>query len=162
MTAVDAEQGKEFVDDFIEHYGVKGMRWGVRRTDAQLARAGAKKSGDDDSGSKSKKVVGKTKTSGKSASQMSDKELKRVVDRINTEQQYARLTAPPPGKAAAVSKFFAGIAVNAARTNLQTIANAQGAKLVGDLMATKSGGPRIPPPPNRFPSAPPNPLDRIG
>ena len=23
----------------IQHYGVKGMKWGVRRSDAQLARA---------------------------------------------------------------------------------------------------------------------------
>ena len=27
-------------DDFLEHYGVKGMKWGVRRDDAVLARIG--------------------------------------------------------------------------------------------------------------------------
>lgn len=29
----------------LEHYGIKGMKWGVRRTDAQLARARGKRKG---------------------------------------------------------------------------------------------------------------------
>lgn len=29
-------------DDFLEHYGIKGMRWGVRRSDDQIGRAKAK------------------------------------------------------------------------------------------------------------------------
>lgn len=40
------------VDRFLEHFGVKGMRWGVRRTDEQLARASK---GKKDSSSKSEK-----------------------------------------------------------------------------------------------------------
>lgn len=35
MTIVD-------VDDFLAHYGVKGMKWGVRRSDEQLARASSR------------------------------------------------------------------------------------------------------------------------
>lgn len=33
----------EQTDDFLEHYGVKGMRWGRRRTDAQLDAAKSKR-----------------------------------------------------------------------------------------------------------------------
>lgn len=31
------------VSEFLEHYGVKGMRWGVRRSQAQLDRAAGRK-----------------------------------------------------------------------------------------------------------------------
>lgn len=32
------------VDDFLEHYGVKGMRWGVRRSASELARGSSSES----------------------------------------------------------------------------------------------------------------------
>lgn len=35
----------ETTEDFLAHYGVKGMKWGVKRTDAQLERAAEKRSG---------------------------------------------------------------------------------------------------------------------
>lgn len=159
MTASEQDLGKEF----LEHYGVKGMKWGVRRTDAQLSR-GKGKDKEDGGGAKPKKVVGKTKTTGKSASEMSDAQLKKVVERINTEQRYAQLTAPKPGVASAVGKFAAEIAVNVARTQITAVANKQAAGIIGELMAKKSKpvALRIPPPPNRFPNAPPNPFDKVG
>lgn len=41
-------QHSELLDNFLEHYGIPGMRWGIRRTDAQLARSkGGGKSDDD-------------------------------------------------------------------------------------------------------------------
>lgn len=44
----------------LEHYGVKGMKWGVRRTDAELARARARrKQKVKDAGKKTKDVAGK-------------------------------------------------------------------------------------------------------
>lgn len=139
MTTAD-----EAATDFLGHYGVKGMRWGVRRTDAQLSKAaGKKKSESKDSGGGEKKVVGKTKTAGKSASDMSDKQLKKVVDRLNTEQQYARLTAPPPSRAQKTTKFFADIAVNVARTQITQAANAQASKHVASLMASKAPAKKV-------------------
>lgn len=45
---------------FLAHYGVKGMKWGVRRSDAQLARAsGSKKSGDAEASEKPKRRINK-------------------------------------------------------------------------------------------------------
>lgn len=160
--------GQVVVDqEFLEHYGVKGMRWGVRRTDAELARS---KGGSSDSGEKKKAVVGKTKTSGKSASDLSDAHLKKVINRINMEQQYAKLTAPPPSTAKKVSKFFGDLAVNVARTQLTQVANQQASKNVATLLAginNSSAKPRNTPrlPPDywkNLPSfPPPNAADRV-
>lgn len=68
-------------ENFLEHYGVKGMKWGVRRTKAQLAKSSKR---SDDSAK-----VKKLKKGGKNS--LSDQELKRVVNRLNMEQQYSRL-----------------------------------------------------------------------
>lgn len=54
----------------LEHYGTKGMKWGVRKD-----RGGS-------SGSK---------TSSRPASKMSDSELKKRVNRLNLEKQYSDL-----------------------------------------------------------------------
>ena len=66
------------VDDFFEHFGVKGMRWGVRRnrnntTTRQSLRP--KKEQTD-------------------LSKMSDAELRTRINRIQMERQYRELTSP--------------------------------------------------------------------
>jgi hypothetical protein len=63
------------VDDFLEHYGVKGMQWGVRRTRAQLS--------EDASRARQLKK--------RSVSSLSNQELKIVNERRNLEQNYTRL-----------------------------------------------------------------------
>ena len=66
--------------NFIEHYGVKGMRWGVRR----------KSSGSSSPASDDAKRHAANRKKGVSA--LSDKELKDLANRLNTEQQVSRLT----------------------------------------------------------------------
>lgn len=39
LSPFEGAEHSDYVDDFLEHYGVKGMRWGVRRSSAQLSRA---------------------------------------------------------------------------------------------------------------------------
>jgi len=62
------------VIEFLSHYGVKGMRWGVR-----------KKTASEDA----KRHAANRK---KSVSELSDKELQQLVNRMNMQQQYSRLT----------------------------------------------------------------------
>lgn len=126
------EKGKAF----LEHYGVKGMRWGVRRSDKQLKKAA--KEGDSGGASKPKTVVGKTKTSGKTASELSDKNLQKVINRMNMEQQHAKLTAPPPSVARKVTKFVSEVGVNVARTQLTNLANDQASKKIAAVLAKKA------------------------
>ncbi len=66
----------------LTHYGVKGMKWGVRRSEAQLARAaekrGQKRAARDEQKNKIKN--------------MSDDDLRSAINRMNMERQYAQLT----------------------------------------------------------------------
>jgi hypothetical protein len=78
------EQSDE-VEEFLAHYGVLGMKWGIRKD----ARVGPRRLGE------------RTDTGGKrnaSTSMFGDAELKQVIDRMKLEQEYARITTPPPSK----------------------------------------------------------------
>lgn len=76
----------------LYHYGIKGMKWGVRRTEAQLARARGEQ------WNPLKKKTASTKTSSSSSgekkkvSEMSDDELRRAVNRLQLEKQYRDLS----------------------------------------------------------------------
>lgn len=129
----------EIGKDFIEHFGVRGMRWGVRRSSGGVEK-GKKESSKKGDGDKPKVVVGKTKTAGKTAGGMSDAQLKKVNNRLQMEKQYKDLTRQPPSKKAAVTKFFADIAVNVARTQITAVANDMASQQVGKLLADKNLG----------------------
>lgn len=84
----------------LVHHGIKGMKWGVRRTEAQLARArGNTKSDEKTSSTSTKKAEPKKR---KKMSEMSDEELRRVVNRLQLEQQYRNLN---PEKVSVGKKF---------------------------------------------------------
>lgn len=64
----------------ISHYGVKGMKWGVRRSQAQLDRAAKRRSNSP-------------AAKRKEAKSMSDAELRSSINRLQMEKQYVDLTA---------------------------------------------------------------------
>lgn len=88
-------------ENYLAHYGVKGMRWGRRRGGDDLSSESASSPASTTTASKPRKVAGKTVTDdGKDITRMSDKELRERINRINMEQQYHKLTEPsyPPVK----------------------------------------------------------------
>ncbi len=90
-------------DDILEHHGVKGQKWGVRRSKSQLSK-----------GRKGKK----------SAKDLSDDDLKKAVNRLNMEQQYTRLTGGRNKSIIGIgAAFVSSIAVGILKTQVTNAAN---------------------------------------
>ena len=93
------------MDDVLIHYGILGMKWGVRRyqnKDGSLTSAGKKRySNNDDIKDAPQKNTEEPKN--KSVKDMSDEELRREVNRMQLEQSYLRMTGQniEKGKSAA-------------------------------------------------------------
>lgn len=86
------------VDNFLAHYGKKGMKWGVRKASLSPEHA-------------SVKTIRKSK-----AKSLSDAELKQAISRMNLEKQYKDLNPKGISKAnkIALSILAIGTTVNSA------------------------------------------------
>lgn len=76
------------MSDYISHFGVKGMKWGIRRyqnKDGSLTPEGRKRYGR----SEDSEIVRELRK--KPVSAMSNQELETVIRRMNLERQYRDL-----------------------------------------------------------------------
>lgn len=92
----------------LYHWGIKGMKWGVRRyqnPDGTLTAAGKKRQERLDQ-KKPHEDYAKAHSK-KSVQQMSDKELRERNNRLQMEQQYANLTKKTSVGKKAVTAFVA-------------------------------------------------------
>lgn len=74
-------------NDYLKHHGIKGMKWGVRRTEAQLARVRGK--AKKENWSEDARTVGEIRT--KNVKQMSNAEIRKVNERMDLERRYSQL-----------------------------------------------------------------------
>lgn len=81
-------------DKSLCHFGVKGMRWGVRRSQSQLGQ------------------TGQLRSDSKEIESMSDQELRNRINRLQMERQYTQLTQK---EKSAGRKFVESVLKNAAQ-----------------------------------------------
>ena len=86
-------------NDELYHYGVPGMRWGVRKSEDKLSRISSRSK--KEKWSEDATEVAKIKT--KKVSQMSNAELKKVNTRKDLEQNYHRLNPSAIKKGLAIA-----------------------------------------------------------
>lgn len=140
-------------DDVLAHFGVKGMRWGVRRSEkissgpveptAKVSRRTGvidthkTRGGEGFDAHNDAKVTARSKQiAKKSGTQaLSTKELQDLVSRMNLEQQYSKLAASKenPGK-----KFVQDLVVSEGKSYLKGKPG-PAVSLIGAALGTGSG-----------------------
>jgi len=94
----------DIVENTLKHYGILGMKWGVRRfqnPDGSLTPAGKeryrKKGYSDD-------YITARSLKGKGYKKLNDRELRRVVKRLDMEKRYRELSVAEYTKGLEVAK----------------------------------------------------------
>lgn len=119
-----SEDGAAVTAQILQHFGIKGQKWGVRRSREELARVNPSEDSARVEKAKAKVVGGNTAA-------LSNKELQDVVTRMNLEQQFSRLNA---GTQSAGKKFAKEILVNVAKQQVTTLASKAATKAVASAM----------------------------
>lgn len=118
-------------------YGIKGMRWGFRRTPAQLAadKAGENSAAPDGDGKSTAKPSGGSPNP-KAIKDLDNKELQELVNRLNLEKQYRQLTEKP--KKPTAKDFIKDLLVDIGKTELSRVVKT-GGRIQVEKMLGKQG-----------------------
>lgn len=131
-------------EDELYHYGVKGQKWGVRRTKAQLGyKTTSSKNKKANSFIKSyvnkrktskKKKVADEKTKKKSISEMSDAELRERISRLQMEKQYKDLLQTSKPQTFNGKKFVVNILEKSGENLATQVVNHYGATALNKII----------------------------
>lgn len=133
---------EQTLDDILLHYGVKGMKWGVHRKrsssegidpvpvrvrgDIVRNKVKVKTSGGElhpPSEDAVRAAVSKQKAKKSGTNALSNQELQQLVQRMNLEQQYSKLSSQNASPAA---KFVRDLVLNQGKQQLQSVVSDYG------------------------------------
>lgn len=141
-------QADQFVSDYLAHYGVKGMKWGVRKSDVpagetRVTQKGRKLKGEGGKGlpaheDAKKAAVSKQKAKGSGIQSLSNQELKDLANRMNLEQQVRQLSLQDKqANANPAARFIKRTLTQSGKQEAQKAANNATSKLVANMMKAK-------------------------
>jgi hypothetical protein len=108
------------VDDVLEHYGIKGMKWGIRRKDGPDGTVSSNPAVETSTPTKGN-PGGSSKGSSKDpVRDLSDQELRDLVNRLQMEKQLKSLMQEDTRKA---DGFIKGLLKDAGKRQVRTLAN---------------------------------------
>lgn len=122
-------------ENVLAHYGIRGMKWGVRRyqnKDGSLTAAGKKRYSGDGGNAGTTKSTTSSSSGRKKVSEMTDDELNRAVRRLQLEQQYRQLN---PEKISAGQKFVNKVAKDVIIPAATTVARNAVQKVMQDAVS---------------------------
>lgn len=123
------DRGATAVDGVLAHYGVPGMKWGVRKASSSVSSVVSKKksgSSHEVSEDHAKAVAALSKP----ASALSNTEMQTIITRMNLEKQYTqalKTAPPPPTRGQKVGRFVTSLLVDVGRTEVKRLARTAGA-----------------------------------
>lgn len=140
-----------YSDDYLAHYGVLGMKWGVRRTAAQLgnhvrtkrtqikrkqslAKARVTREKNRKAAAKRQKLLDKGLLSPK---KMTDTELKAKIERLNLEKEFKKSMADARGDGG--KKYATDILKKIGENTLTNLGTQAATHVIGEAINKAAG-----------------------
>lgn len=110
-------------EDALLHYGVLGMRWGVRKDRKTGKREGTPVKGTKAAKRSSPSVSPSSSSSSPSPSDLTTQQLRDKVERIRLENEFKKLTAAPAAEKSRSRKLVEDILTNVGRRQAEHLLN---------------------------------------